>query len=476
MVDSAIYDLIVIGSGPAGEKAAVKAAYYGYKVALVEKEEMYGGAGTNTGTIPSKTLKETALYLSGRRDKGVFGIDRQLEREVSIQDFFYRKNKVVNLQSGEVKKNLLCHNVDVFRGKGRFIDPHTVEVVGEKIEHIKGKYIVIATGSYPVHLEGIPFDQKRIHDSDSILNIDFIPKSIVIVGAGVIGCEYATIFANMGTEVTLINGHAEILPWLDREIAQAMMASMSKDGVKFVLENRVQNVTPPTPPDSLVRAHLATGEPIAAEVFLYAAGRAGATQSLNLEAAGLSVNDRQLISVDKTYQTKVSHIYAVGDVIGFPALASTSMDQGRVAVAHIFGLHDLEHIATDFPYGIYTIPEVSAFGMTEEQAKKSNIAYYTGKAFYEDMPRGRILGADRGFLKMILEKGSDRILGVHLFGPIATELIHYGMSLVEKQQKLGDVISMIFNFPTLHELYKYAAYNALSLRGRTASECRGDQY
>jgi NAD(P) transhydrogenase len=470
------YDLIVIGSGPAGEKAAIKAAYYGYKVALVEKEEMYGGAGTNTGTIPSKTLKETALYLSGRRDKGIFGIDRQLEREVSIKDFFYRKNKVVGQQSDEVKKNLLYHNVETFRGKGRFLDPHTIEVIGSsETHHITGKYMVIATGSFPLHPAGIPFDNQRVHDSDSILNIDFIPKSIVIVGAGVIGCEYATIFANMGTEVTLINGHAEILPWLDREIAQALMDSMSKDGVKFVLENRVQNVTTPTEPDTLVRAHLATGEPIAAEVFLYAAGRAGATRDLNLEAAGLSVNDRQLISVDKTYQTQVPHIYAVGDVIGFPALASTSMDQGRVAVAHIFGLHDLEHIADDFPYGIYTIPEASAFGMTEEQAKKNNIAYYVGRAFYADMPRGRILGADRGFLKMVFEKGSDRILGVHLFGPIATELIHYGMSLVEKKQKLGDVISMIFNFPTLHELYKYAAYNALSLRGKTPSECRGGQ-
>ncbi len=467
------YDLIVIGSGPAGEKAAVKAAYYGYRVALIEKEEMYGGAGTNTGTMPSKTLKETALYLSGRRDRGLFGVDRHLAHGISIKDFFYRKNKVVGLQSGEVRKNLMYHKVDLYRGTGRFIDAHTIEVLGQEHVELKGRYILIATGSYPVHFPGIPFNAKNVHDSDSILEIDFIPKSIVIVGAGVIGCEYATIFATMGTEVTLVNGSANILPWLDREIAQALMASMSRDGIRFVLENRVENVTAPENSEGLVTAHLSTGEPIAAEVFLYAAGRAGLTKSLNLEAAGLSVNERQLISVDSTYRTSVPHIYAAGDVIGFPALASTSMDQGRVAVAHIFGLHDLENIASDFPYGIYTIPEVSCYGMTEEKAKKEGISYYTGRAFYEDMPRGRILGSDRGFLKMVIERGSDRILGVHIFGPIATELIHYGMCIVDHSTTLGEIISSIFNFPTLHELYKYAAYNALSLRGRLESEQRG---
>ena len=469
------YDLIIIGSGPAGEKAAVKAAYYGYRVALIEKEEMYGGAGTNTGTIPSKTLKETALFLSGRRDKGLFGVDRQLEYGVSIKDFFYRKNKVVNLLSGEVRKNLMYHKVDLYRGVGRFIDAHTLEVLGEEHVELKAKYFLIATGSYPLHYPGIPFNETNVHDSDTILGIDFIPKSIVIVGAGVIGCEYATIFATMGVEVTLVNGHADILGWLDREIVQAVMASMARDGIRLVLENRVENVTLPTEPRGLVKAHLATGEPLAAEVFLYAAGRAGLTKDLNLQAAGLCVNDRQLISVDSTYRTTVPHIYAVGDVIGFPALASTSMDQGRVAVAHIFGLHDLERIAPDFPYGIYTIPEVSAYGMTEEQAKKEGIAYYTGRAFYEDMPRGRILGADRGFLKMVIERGTDKVLGIHIFGPIATELIHYGMELVENGKTLGHVISTIFNCPTLHELYKYAAYNALSLRGRLESEHRGPQ-
>lgn len=469
------YDLIVIGSGPSGEKAAVKAAYYGYRVALIEKESMYGGAGTNTGTIPSKTLKETALYLSGRRDKGLFGVDRQLEHGVSIREFFYRKNKMVSTQSGEVRKNLLYHKVDVYHGVGRFVDAHTVEVIGNESIMLKGDYILIATGSYPVHSEGIPFNGINVHDSDTILEIDFIPRSIVIVGAGVIGCEYATIFATMGVEVILINGHASILNWMDRELVQALMASMTRDGVKFILENRVQNVTLPTEPRGLVTAHLATGEPLAAEVFLYAAGRAGSTESLNLPAAGLAVNERQLISVDSTYKTAVPHIYAVGDVIGFPALASTSMDQGRVAVAHIFGLVDLERVSSDFPYGIYTIPEASAYGMTEERAEKEGIIYYTGHALYEDMPRGRILGADRGFLKLIIEKNTDKIIGVHIFGPIATELIHYGMEIVDNQKTIGHLISTVFNFPTLHELYKYAAYNALGLRGRLPIECRGSQ-
>jgi len=456
------YDLIVIGSGPAGEKAAVKAAYYGHRVALVEKESMYGGAGTNTGTMPSKTLKETAIYLSGRRDRGVFGVDRQLEHDVSIQDFFYRKNKVVSVQSSEIRKNLMYNHVDIYHGLGRFVDQHTIEVVGQDRVTINGKYILIATGSYPVHPAGIPFNRKNIHDSDSILTIDFIPRSIVIVGAGVIGCEYATIFATMGSQVTLINGHGDILPWLDREVAQALMSSMEQDGVRFILDNRVENVSTSGEAGALVHAHLATGEPIEAEVFLYAAGRAGLTQHLNLAAIGLETNQRQLISVDSTYRTIIPHIYAVGDVIGFPALASTSMDQGRVAVAHIFGLHDLEHIAHDFPYGIYTIPEVSAYGLTEEAAQKQGIAYDVGRAFFTDMPRGRIFGVDRGFLKLVIEAGSHRIIGVHIFGPIATELIHFGMELVDNHKTLAHIMGTVFNCPTLHELYKYAAYHAAS--------------
>jgi NAD(P) transhydrogenase len=453
------YDLIVIGSGPAGEKAAVKAAYYGKRVALIERESMYGGAGTNTGTMPSKTLKETALYLSGKRDMGPWGIERKLERNVSIEDFFFRKKHVVNELSGDVHTNLLHHMVDLYRGNGRFVDAHTIEVVGEKPEKITGDFIIIATGSYPFHPEGIPFETKSIHDSDTILDLDSIPKTMVVVGAGVIGCEYATIFAAMGVKVTVVNSRPEILPWLDKEVADALIQIMKEDGVDFIFNTRLQNVTVEDNGNGKVSGTLTSGEILSADVFLYAAGRCGNVKGLNLEAVGISVDNRENIVVDNTYKTSVPNIYAVGDVIGFPSLASTSMDQGRVAVTHIFHLHDLEHIAKDFPYGVYTIPEVSTFGMNEEKAKELGIDYVIGKALYSQTPRGLIFGAKRGFLKLVVEKSSHRILGVHIIGPIATELIHYGMDVIEGGRTIGHVVSNIFNCPTLHELYKYAAYS-----------------
>ncbi|GAB4273426.1 MAG: Si-specific NAD(P)(+) transhydrogenase [Opitutales bacterium] len=456
------YDLIVIGSGPAGEKAAVKAAYYGYSVALVEKETMYGGAGTNTGTLPSKTLKETALYLSGKRDKGLFGVDRALERSASIKDFFYRKDFVTKEQGDDIQSNLMYHKVHTIHGAARFVDAHTLEVKGADTGRIRGEKILIATGSYPFQPPGIPFDGKFVHDSDTILNIDRIPDSIVIVGAGVIGCEYATIFATMGCRVTLVNSHASILPWLDRQICNELLKYMEEDGIVPCFDNRVEQVTVDNSGEMpIVRAHLKGGEPLCADMFLYAAGRSGCTGHLNLEAAGLVANERQNLNVDETYKTQVDNIYAAGDVIGFPSLASTSMDQGRVAVAHMFGLHDIERIAAEFPFGIYTIPEVSTYGMSEEKAKDMNINYVLGVAKYKDMPRGRILGSERGLLKLVVDKDTHRILGVHIIGPIATELIHYGMELVESERDLNHLIGTVINSPTLHELYKYAAYFAL---------------
>ncbi len=454
------FDLIVIGSGPAGEKAAAKAAYFRKKVALIEKENRYGGAGVNTGTLPSKTLKETALYISGKYDKGLFGIDKQFNSQATLQHFMYRKNLVVEWQGKEVKDNLLLHGVKVFHGSASFADKNRITIEGEDACEICGDFILIATGSYPFHPDNIPFDSKKVHDSDSILEISNLPESLCVVGAGVIGCEYATIFATMGTKVYLINHSKEILPFIDREIADSLVEQMRSARIELLFENSVDRIEAPQGDDRL-RIHLKSGSMLETEMFLYAAGRSAATKNLRCENAGVKLGSREVIEVDAQYRSSVPHIFAVGDVIGFPALASTSMDQGRVAVSHMFGLKDLPAIAPELPYGIYTVPEVSMIGMTEEEAKKKNIDYCTGTARYSDMPRGKIMGIKDGFLKLVFERESKIILGVHIIGPLASEIIHYGMNIVQDKTDLSGILTDVFNYPTLHDLYKYACYDGL---------------
>lgn len=456
------YDLVVIGTGPAGEKAAVKAAYFGYKVAIVEKEKMFGGAQVVTGTIPSKTLKETALFLSGKYEKGLFGVNRDLEHEASVEDFMFRKNYVSDYAAKEIKKNLERHGVDIYLGEASFENEHTILIKTPEVVRITGKYIIIATGSYPYHPSNIPFDNKRIHDSDSILLIRRFPSSICIVGAGVIGCEYATIFSTMGTKVYLINDKEKILPFIDKEISANLLTQMQSDGMEILFNTAVESIESPNTETAPIQVKLNNGKTLAVDMFLFAAGRSGNTKALNLDKLGINLGKRETIAVDDEYRTNIPHIYAVGDVIGFPALASTSMDQGRAAVAHIFKTSDLEHLPSFFPYGIYTIPEISMVGVTEEEAIKEKLNYCVGKARYADMARGQIMGAKNGFMKLIFTRPNLQIQGVHIIGHIATELIHYGLELVENKKTLYDVIGNVFNFPTLHELYKYAAYDGLS--------------
>ncbi|MEN9344209.1 MAG: hypothetical protein RLZZ453_996 [Chlamydiota bacterium] len=462
------FDLIVIGTGPAGEKAAVKAAYFGHKVAIIEKENSLGGAEVNTGTLPSKTLRETALFLSGKFEEGVYGVERNLEHPASIQDFMYRKNYVCSAVNEAIEENLLKHHVTIFHGTAQFVDPHTIALSTGKT--LYADYIIIATGSYPYHPPLIPFDGKKIHDSDTILNLTRFPKSLCIVGAGVIGCEYATIFSAMGTKVFLINDKDHILPFVDYEISQELMTQMRSSGIEILFDESIASVKAPLQDADPITICLKSGKNIVSDMFLFAAGRSGNTEALQCEKIGLTIGKRQTVIVDKQYRTNIPNIFAVGDVIGFPALASTSMDQGRVAVAHIFQTQDLEHLPSHFPYGIYTIPEVSMVGITEEEAKKQNISFCIGKAYYTDMPRGKILGVKSGFLKILFAKDSLEILGVHIIGRIASELIHYGVNLVEQKKTLHHVIGEVFNFPTLHELYKYASYNGL-----TTCSCRHKQ-
>jgi NAD(P) transhydrogenase len=456
------FDLIVIGTGPAGEKAAVKAAYFGYKVAIIEKEKVYGGAEVVTGTLPSKTLKETALFLSGKFEKGIYGIERGLEHEISVKDFMYRKDLVSASAAQEIYENLMRHGVIIFHGVASFEDAHTIKIKGEKEESIYGEHIIIATGSYPYHPEAIPFDGKRIHDSDTILQIERFPSSLCIVGAGVIGCEYATIFATLGTKVCLVNDKERILPFVDYEISTDLVAQMQAAQVEILFNQSVKKIVPAASDKEMIAIHLNTGEIKNVDMFLLAAGRSGNIAQLGVDKIGLKTGPRQQVLVNAEYRTNIPHIFAVGDVIGFPALASTSMDQGRVAVAHILQTQDLENLPSHFPYGIYTVPEISMVGITEEDAIKRNLNFCMGKARYSDMPRGKILGAHSGFLKIIFSRDELRILGVHVIGHLATELIHYGVLLVEEKKTLYDVIGQVFNFPTLHELYKYASYDGLS--------------
>lgn len=455
------FDLIVIGSGPAGEKAAVKAAYFGHKVALIEKEQLCGGAGVNTGTLPSKTLKETALYLSGKYDRGLYGVDRNLQGEATVEHFLYRKNYIVATEAEEVRQNLLRHNVTLYKGTATFDDSHHVHIYGPKEEIIYGEYIIIATGSYPNHPASIPFDKKRVHDSDTILEITRFPKAIAILGAGVIGVEYATIFSTMGAKVFLINRSDQILPFIDQQIVGSFTNQMGKDGIELLFNKAVSRIDVPSDGNAPLHVLLESGEVLHVDMFLFAAGRNGNVKDLCLDKIGIQVDKRENIPVNEKYQTAVPNIYAVGDVIGFPALASTGMDQGRVAVAHIFQTKDIEEIAPILPYGIYTVPEISTAGVSEEEAKKQGLSYNIGVARHVDMPRGKIMGATSGMLKLVFTNDDLVIRGVHIIGHLATELIHHGVGLIEGKKTLLNVIGKVYNFPTLHDLYKYAAYDGL---------------
>lgn len=447
------FDLVVIGTGPAGEKAAVKAAFFGFKVAIIEKQGLYGGAETITGTLPSKTLKETALFLSGIGEKGLYSLEKKLSTQASVEDFLYRKNLVMKTFSEQVHDNLMRHGVQIYHGVGSFIDKHHIKVA-DKI--LKTSYVLIATGSYPYHPKEVSFDAETIHDSDTILSLKKIPSSLVIFGAGVIGIEYVTIFATMGVKVTLIHDKSSLLPFLDAEIVEGLENVLEEAGVKVLTSQTLEKVEK-SPLG--VATLLKNKEKLHSEMFLYASGRSGNIADLALEKVGLKASSRGNLEVNANYQTATSNIYAAGDVVGFPALASTSMEQGRVAISHMFNIHDLSTLPEAFPYGIYTIPEISFVGKKEDQIEGE---YITGKAFYSSMPRGKILGLTSGFLKLIVDKKTLTILGCHIIGYNATELIHFGCQLVQDKKTLWNIVGQVFNFPTLHDLYKYAAYDALS--------------
>jgi NAD(P) transhydrogenase len=466
------YDLIVIGSGPAGEKGAAQAAYFGKKVALIEKFPYLGGAAANTGTLPSKTLRETALYLSGFKQRGLYGIEANLIERASVADFLRRKRIVRDLERERITANLDRHNVDIYCGTARFQDANHLEILREEGASLtlRGSVFLIATGSRPYRPPIYPFGEEGIYDSDTILDIDRIPQSMLVSGGGVIGCEYACIFASLGVKVTVIEAREQILSFLDDEVSAALKERMEALGVKFFMEDKVASVAPTT--DNRYRITLESGAKVTAETILVASGRNGNTEELNLPAAGLTPGSRGQIPIDEHFRTCVPHIYAAGDVIGIPALASAAMEQGRLAMCDAFHLDYKREMASILPYGIYTIPEVSVAGETEEDARAKGIPVVVGKAYFRDNARGQIIGENNGFLKLVFTKPDMRLIGAHVIGEQATELIHIGLTVILAGQGADIFIRSCYNYPTLAEAYKYATYDAL---GRLRRESQPDQ-
>ena len=465
------FDLVVIGSGPAGEKGAAQAAYFGKRVAIVERESVYGGAAANTGTLPSKTLRETSLTLSGFRNRGLYGVDLSLRRQATVRDLMNREAVIVSAERERIGQNLDRHRITRFRGVASFRDARTVAVSssGDTTE-LQAEVVLIATGSSPRRTSLFPFDHPRVYDSDEILRIDRIPRSLLVVGGGVIGAEYASTFAALEVPVSLVEGRERLLPFLDGEIAQSLRRGMENLGIRFYMPRKVASCRAN---DESVTLSLDDGSELDGDALLVSAGRVSNTAELALDAAGVKTGENGLIVVDEHFRTTAPNIYAAGDVIGFPALASTSMEQARLAVVHAFDLAYKKALAPVLPYGIYTIPEVSVAGETEESLAAKGIDYVVGRAAYRDNARGQIIGDPEGLLKLLFERSTMKLLGVHVIGEQATELVHVGLTVLLAGAGADLFIQTCYNYPTLSETYKYATYDAMGKRDAVALLERG---
>ncbi|PWU06034.1 MAG: Si-specific NAD(P)(+) transhydrogenase [Terriglobia bacterium] len=457
------YDLVVIGAGPAGIVGAVTAAALRRSVAVVDSHAELGGAGVNTGTVPSKTLRETALTLSGMRSRKLYGVDLSLRREATVSDFLHHERNVKAGLNAMLSGRLQASRADVYRGSGSFADAHTVLVqragTGEEIR-LRAECVLIATGSSPIRPPLFPFGSRGVYDSDSILELDRLPRSLAVIGGGVIGSEYACTFAALGTQVHLIDSRDVLLPFLDREVSQALAAGMERIGVQFHWNERATACCAAEPDG--VALTLSSGISLTTEAVLVAAGRKSNTGNLSLSLAGVTANERGLIHVDEHYRTVTPHIYAAGDVIGFPALASTSMQQARVALLHAFGQATDSDAFRPLPAGVYTIPEVSMIGETEESLQQKREEYIVGRGPYQANARGRIIGDADGFLKLLFRRRDMKLLGVHAIGEQATELVHIGMMALLAGGTAELFAEACFNMPTLGELYRFAALDAIS--------------
>ena len=452
------FDLVTIGSGPAGEKGAAQAAYFGHKVAVVDRSPRPGGAPVNTGGIPTKTLREAATYLTGFGRREIYGVGIGLGPDVMIDRLRSRAVQVQEAMSSAVRANLERHDIEFVVGEAS-LQNHQVTVTDHEGETrtLEADIILIATGSRPWHPAGIPFDDPDVFDSDTILDLDRIPSSMVVIGAGPVGAEYASIFTALGVGVTVIDLADRLVPFLDSEVSAVLKKHMEEEGVRLVfgVTGTVQRT------DGVLEVKLSSGEVLQPDVILFAAGRVGNTEELGLVEAGVSCDDRGRIVVDDEYQTSASGIYAAGDVIGPPALASVSTEQGRVAICHAFGIPFKETVDPLPPYGIYSIPEVGMVGLTEEAARESGVDYEVGKAWFTDNARSAIAGTQQGFIKLVLSRGDRRLLGAHIVGEEATELIHQPQAVIHSGGTIDYFIDSTYNVPTRSEALKYAAYDAL---------------
>jgi len=463
------FDLIVIGSGPAGRRGAVQAAKLGKDVLVVDQGRRVGGVSVHTGTIPSKTLRETVLNLSGWRERGFYGRSYRVKKEISAADLLNRLHITLNHEVEVLEHQFARNRVTTLTGTARFLDPHRIEVAtatGEQLT-ISADRFLLAVGTRPHRPDHIPFDGRRVLDSDQILEMDRLPRHLAVVGAGVIGVEYATIFSALDVPVTLIEPRPAMLEFLDHELVDDLVHQLRDRGTTLRFGSKVAAIDTPADGPCIVR--LENGRVVQADMVLYAAGRSGATASLGLEACGIEADARGRLSVDpRTFQTSQKHIYAAGDVIGFPSLASTSMEQGRLAACHAFGVaaHEPPRF---FPYGIYSVPEISTVGLTEEEVRQQGIAYECGIARFRETSRGQIMGLNAGMMKLIFALDGKHLLGCHIVGEGATELVHIGQAVINLNGTLDYFIQNTFNYPTLAEAYKVAALDAWNRMPRCPS-------
>ena len=467
-MDEFDYDLLVIGSGPAGQRAAIQAAKLDKRVAIVERRAVIGGVCINTGTIPSKTLREAVMHLSGYRERGIYGTSYAVKQNITMDDLLFRADHVMRHEIDVTRHQLMRNRVEVLSAEASFEDPHTIRISyldGRGQRLVTAGNVIIATGTYATRDERVPPDGRHIFLSDDILRLERLPRSLTVVGAGVIGVEYASMFAALGVRVTLIDKRERLLPFVDGEIIDALIYHLRQNRMTIRLGEEVSALEPISDEKGeRVRIHLASGKQITTERALYSIGRTGATHALNLSAAGVNVDGRGYLSVNPDFQTETPHVYAVGDVIGFPSLASTSMEQGRLAACHAFGV-EANTVPELFPYGIYAVPEISMVGRTEEDLTRQGVPYEVGKASYREIARGQIIGDSTGLLKLIFHLETHELLGVHILGEGASELIHIGQAVMAFGGTVDYFINAVFNYPTLAECYKTAAFDGINRLG-----------
>jgi len=458
-MDAATYDLVVIGSGPAGQKGAIAAAKLGKKVAVIDRKEMVGGVCLHTGTIPSKTLREAILYLSGFRERTFYGRDYTVSKDIKVADLAFRVQKVLVRELEVVRAQLNRNHVTTLSGTARFVDGNTVEIESaEGATRVRGEHILIACGTRPSHSPTVPLDGKRIIDSDQLLRGQMLPRDLIVVGAGVIGLEYASMISALNIKVTVIEARPTVLDFVDREMIDSLMYFMRQRGAAFRLGEKVERVG--YDEKNRVVAFLESGKEIHGDTLLYTVGRQANGDLLNPGAAGIEADARGKIAVNEFFQTSAPHIYAAGDVIGFPALASTSMEQGRLASCHMFGTYCETRSA--IPYGIYTIPEISIVGKNEQELTAEKVPYEIGVSKFEELAKGQMLGVDTGLLKILFDRNTRKLLGVHIFGERATEIIHIGQAVLSFGGTIDYFRDTVFNYPTMAEAYKVAGLDGLN--------------